>query len=390
MVRRRSMGAMALFAIVLVELLAVGVGWSLTGMSAAAAVDSFMVPNATIGGCCGVCGVLIAAYRPDNRLGWLLLGAGVCQTGTAAVTPWLVQALQVGAPETTVRWLATLYSAAWPWSIALFIPLALLSFPSGHLPGLRWRWLVPVVAVNSVGAGAAVQRRHRPAGDRRRAGPCPSKSVVLPGAGLVGARGRRRVRLRAGAECDVPRRAARAGGPLPPRHRTGAQAAAVVAVRRCGRGGAHRGHPTGWSDRPDRLPGRRLHRHRVDPDRHDDRRPASPAARHPAGVVSRGDLCAADGGGRRHLSRVGAGRRPPPTAGGRAGHLGVGDAARRGGVPPGPVAVAARRRPAALRPTRRSGARRDVGHGRARGRPAARRRALRAVPGTAPALRPPR
>lgn len=147
MAERRAVGAMVLFAVVLGELLAVGLGWALTGMSAAAARDSFMVPNATIGACCGV---LIAAYRPDNRLGWLLLGAGVCQTATAAVTPWLVQALQVGAPEATVRWLATVYSAAWPWSIALFIPLALLSFPSGHLPAPRWRWLVPVVAVNSV------------------------------------------------------------------------------------------------------------------------------------------------------------------------------------------------------------------------------------------------
>lgn len=141
---------MALFAVVLTELVAVAVGWWLTGLSGAAALESFMVPNATIGACCGVCGVLIAAYRPANRLGWLLLGAAVCQTATAAVTPWLVQALQVGAPEATVRWLATVYSAAWPWSIALFIPLALLSFPSGHLPGPRWRWLVPVVAVNGV------------------------------------------------------------------------------------------------------------------------------------------------------------------------------------------------------------------------------------------------
>ena len=86
---------------------------------------------------------LIAGYRPDNRLGWLLLGAGVCQTATAAVTPWLFQALATGAPA---RGWATAYSAAWPWSVALFIPLALLSFPDARPP----RLIVPVVVANAV------------------------------------------------------------------------------------------------------------------------------------------------------------------------------------------------------------------------------------------------
>jgi hypothetical protein len=150
-----SVVVLALFAVVIAELVAVGVGWLVTQMSTAAAVDSFMVPNATIGACCGVSGVLIGAYRHENRLGWLLLGAGVCQAGTAAVTPWLVQALHGGgaevseASDVTARMLATVYSAAWPWSIALFIPLALLAFPDGRWPG-RGRWLVPIVFVNGV------------------------------------------------------------------------------------------------------------------------------------------------------------------------------------------------------------------------------------------------
>jgi two-component system NarL family sensor kinase len=139
----RRAAAMGLFAVVIAEVLAVVVGWAATGMSAAAAVDSFIVPNAVIGLCCGLCGGLIAGYRPDNRLGWLLLGAGVCQTATAAVTPWLFQALATGAPA---RGWATAYSAAWPWSVALFIPLALLSFPDARPP----RLIVPVVVANAV------------------------------------------------------------------------------------------------------------------------------------------------------------------------------------------------------------------------------------------------
>jgi signal transduction histidine kinase len=139
----RRAAAMGLFAVVIAEVLAVVVGWAATGMSAAAAVDSFIVPNAVIGLCCGLCGGLIAGYRPDNRLGWLLLGAGVCQTATAAVTPWLFQALATGVPA---RGWATAYSAAWPWSVALFIPLALLSFPDARPP----RLIVPVVVANAV------------------------------------------------------------------------------------------------------------------------------------------------------------------------------------------------------------------------------------------------
>ena len=41
---------------------------------------------------------------------------------------------------------ATAYSAAWPWSVALFIPLALLSFPDARPP----RLIVPVVVGNAV------------------------------------------------------------------------------------------------------------------------------------------------------------------------------------------------------------------------------------------------
>ena len=139
----RRAAAMGLFALVIAEVLAVAVGWAATGMSATAAVDSFIVPNAVIGLCCGLCGGLIAGYRPDNRLGWLLLAAGVCQTATAAVTPWLFQALATGAPA---RGWATAYSAAWPWSVALFIPLALVSFPDARPP----RLIVPVVVANAV------------------------------------------------------------------------------------------------------------------------------------------------------------------------------------------------------------------------------------------------
>lgn len=146
----RTWAAIGLFAIAVVECGFGLVGALLTGMSFAALRDTFMIPNASIGIGCAACGVLIACRRPGNRLGWLLLGAGVMQLGTVGVSPWLLQALQDGAPDATVRTLSTVYSGLWPWSVSLFIPLVLLHFPDGRLPGRRWRAVVPLIVGNAV------------------------------------------------------------------------------------------------------------------------------------------------------------------------------------------------------------------------------------------------
>jgi signal transduction histidine kinase len=41
-----------------------------------------------------------------------------------------------------MRILGTAATYGWPWTIALFLPLALMLFPDGRLPGRRWRWLI--------------------------------------------------------------------------------------------------------------------------------------------------------------------------------------------------------------------------------------------------------
>jgi two-component system, NarL family, sensor kinase len=142
--------ALGLFGVVVAATLSWLTGAVITHLSFAAAQDSFMISNAVIGIGCGICGLLIAGYRPDNRLGWLLLAAGIAQNGAAAVTPWLIWALESGAATTAIRGLATAYSAAWPLAVSLFIPLAVLHFPDGRLPGPRWRGVAVVAAVNSI------------------------------------------------------------------------------------------------------------------------------------------------------------------------------------------------------------------------------------------------
>jgi signal transduction histidine kinase len=147
--RRSAVLACALFAVATCADAAAIIGVIVTEMSFAALRDSFLVPNTPIGFACAACGLLIAWHRPANRLGWLLLAAGVCQSATAGVTPWLARAMVDGSPPALVRSLGTIYGFAWPWAVSLFIPLALLLFPDGRLPGRRWRVVAAVAIINA-------------------------------------------------------------------------------------------------------------------------------------------------------------------------------------------------------------------------------------------------
>jgi len=147
--RRASWLAVAVFALVLLEVATAVVAAALAGITPAEAVDGFVVTNVAIGLSCATAGVLVAGRRPAYALGWLLLAAGVAQSATAAAAPLVALGAQRAWPEPVLRTLDTLTAAAWPWSIALFLPLALLVFPDGLLPGRAWRvvaWSTAVTA----------------------------------------------------------------------------------------------------------------------------------------------------------------------------------------------------------------------------------------------------
>jgi len=150
--------AFGLFALVVLET-AVAVGaaaWA--GLTWAAAVDAFVVTNVAIGLSCAVAGLLVAWQRPRYPLGWLLLAAGVFQTASAAAASLDVLGVRRGWSPSALRVLETVFAYAWPWSIALFLPLALLVFPDGLLAGRFWRavaWFAVLAApVFVVSAGA--------------------------------------------------------------------------------------------------------------------------------------------------------------------------------------------------------------------------------------------
>ncbi|MGH4030487.1 sensor histidine kinase [Actinomycetota bacterium Odt1-20B] len=121
---------------------AVGMGaglWVHCGLSYQLAVDSFLVTDIVLALVFAGCGVPVAWRRPGNPVGWLLLAGGAAHAGTVAALGLLALGLGEGWGEGVLRILVTAALACWPLGLRLFIPLALLLFPTGRLPGPGWR-----------------------------------------------------------------------------------------------------------------------------------------------------------------------------------------------------------------------------------------------------------
>ena len=144
---RRAVGCLS--AVLGLGLVVAIVGDPIVGIGFEEARDSFQIPNLCVGVPAGSCGVLLAWYRPRNRLGWLLAGAGTVQVLTPAVTPWLIAAMRDGWAAPVARTLSTVYSL-WPASIAMLLPLSILVFPDGRIPGRKWQALAALLIANGV------------------------------------------------------------------------------------------------------------------------------------------------------------------------------------------------------------------------------------------------
>ncbi|RZU22288.1 histidine kinase [Kribbella rubisoli] len=159
--RRGLVGLLAGFVVAEVAvavgyLLAIGWGWH-------EMVDSFMVTNGLMALTFGLCGAVIAWYRPSNPIGWLFLADGIGHATTPLAAAFAQYLADSGASVGAQRVFVTISMAAWPWSIGLFLPLALLLFPTGRLLSPRWRWAAigvvatsPLFVVEMVGSGDPV------------------------------------------------------------------------------------------------------------------------------------------------------------------------------------------------------------------------------------------
>jgi hypothetical protein len=84
-------------------------------------------------------GAVLAARRPRNRIGWLLLGLGLCFLILPLVEAYVAAAL-AGAPTglPAARWVAWVGNWIWVPAYAC-IALLFLLFPNGRLLSPRWR-----------------------------------------------------------------------------------------------------------------------------------------------------------------------------------------------------------------------------------------------------------
>src|SRR5215217_192790 len=97
-------------------------------------------------------GAIVASHRPENPVGWLLCLSGVVISTDSFVAQYATYAL-VAQPNSLPAGEAMAWIASWVLPIMIGLEVFyLLLFPTGRLPGRRWRplaWLV--VAFVSVG-----------------------------------------------------------------------------------------------------------------------------------------------------------------------------------------------------------------------------------------------
>jgi signal transduction histidine kinase len=86
-----------------------------------------------------VIGYVLAIRRPENSIGWLMLGIGTFFGVTAIVTSVGAYLLHSGDRAAGLVLIA-FDSPSWLPIVVLPVTFLLLLFPDGHLPSPRWRW----------------------------------------------------------------------------------------------------------------------------------------------------------------------------------------------------------------------------------------------------------
>ena len=103
------------------------------------------------GGFAGV-GALIALRRPDNAVGWILLGIAIAFAAGETALAYAAEPANPG--RVGVAWVASWTINVWFTLATVFLPLL---FPHGHLPSSRWRpvlWLGVAGLVLGTGSSA--------------------------------------------------------------------------------------------------------------------------------------------------------------------------------------------------------------------------------------------
>ena len=96
-------------------------------------------------------GYLMATRRPDNSLGWLMLGIGVAIGVGAFLGSYAGWAVHGGIGGAHLGLVAeSLNNPMWVPVVGLPVTFLLLLFPDGHLPSPRWRWFARILGASLV------------------------------------------------------------------------------------------------------------------------------------------------------------------------------------------------------------------------------------------------
>ena len=96
-----------------------------------------------------VIGYVLAIRRPENSIGWLMLGIGTFFGLTALLTSIGEYLLYSGSRDQGLTLIA-FDSPSWVPIVVLPVTFLLLLFPDGHLPSPRWRWFAWSLGVGLV------------------------------------------------------------------------------------------------------------------------------------------------------------------------------------------------------------------------------------------------
>jgi signal transduction histidine kinase len=98
-----------------------------------------------------IVGYLMAIRRPENSLGWIMLGMGVAMAVGGVLSSYAGYAVHGGVGGRDLGLIAeSLNNPMWVPVVAVPATYLLLLFPDGHLPSPRWRWFAWVLGASLV------------------------------------------------------------------------------------------------------------------------------------------------------------------------------------------------------------------------------------------------